>query len=101
MYGVVWKHEDHGKIMSAPESLDELETADDAKKEGLQMLSELPPEHRSIMKPLSIVEVTEDMIFGLKGCERIFLPNADDDGELEFVNVSSTSFWTNHNWWHK
>ena len=99
MYGVVWGHEDHGKIMSAPESLEELNTAEDAKKEGLQMLNELPPEHKSIMKPLSIVEVTDEMLYGLKGCERIFLPMNDDDGELEFININATSYWAGQPWW--
>ena len=105
MYGVVWQHNapESGslkKLMSVPEALD-TKTPEEAKKEGLQILSELPPEQKSAMRPLAVVEVTEQMMSTLNDCEKVFLPNADDDGELEFVDISHTSFWQNQGWWFK
>lgn len=105
MYGVVWQHNtpESGdrRLLPSPESLEDLSTAEEAKKEGIQIHRELAHEHRSVMKPLAIVEISEEMLFSLQGCERIFLPNEDDDGELEFVNISDTQLWTSQPWWRK
>lgn len=105
MYGVVWGHNTpecgNRQLLSAPESLDEITSTDQAKVEGRQILAELAPEHKTAMKPLAVVEVTEEMMFALKGCERVFLPMDEDDGELEFVDVSKTQFWNSQPWWPK
>lgn len=104
MYGVVWEDTSGGsirKLMSSPEALEECASPDQAKNEGRQILSELAPGHKSAMVPLATVEVSEDMHFALSGCERVFLPNNEDDGELEFVDISETSFWIAQPWWLK
>jgi hypothetical protein len=109
MYGVVFLHSDPDngkrKLISSPESL-EAESVDEAKKEGSQILEELPPEHRDIIKPLAIVEINDDMKYGLQGCERVFLPMKEEDdggeaGELEFVDVTPTSYWSSQAWWQR
>lgn len=104
MYGVVWKDSSGispRKLMSAPESMDDIDTPEKAKNEGRQILSELAPGHKSTILPLATVEVSNDMKFALAGCERVFLPMNDDDGELEFVDISATSFWVSQPWWLK
>lgn len=104
-YGVVWLHDapESGKrkLVSAPEAI-EASNVNEAKQEGSTILGELSPEHRAVIKPLAVVELNDQMLYGIKGCERIFLPmNDDDDGELEFVDVSQTDYWTSQGWWHK
>lgn len=88
------------KIISAPEAI-EATTVEEARKEGLQILNELPPHNREVMKPISIVELSEDMMTGIAGCERLFLSNAEDDGELEFVDVSEATYWQSQPWWSR
>jgi hypothetical protein len=86
------------KLISAPEAIS-AEDVDSAKKEGLQILSELASHNREVMKPLSIVELSEDMLNGIAGCERVFLGNTEDDGELEFADVTDAHYWANQPWW--
>jgi hypothetical protein len=103
-YGVIWLQDapetGKRKLISAPESL-EAKTAEEAKKEGMQILTELSPENKEVMKPLSIVEVDDRILYGISGCERIYLTNAEDDGELEFVDISQTDYWSTQGWWHR
>ena len=106
MYGVIWKYDspDSGqtsRLVSAPESLDGVETADAAKEEGRQILSEVCPEHKKFLTPLSIVEVTESMAVELLSCPRVVLPAFDGEDDLEFVDVGETGYWSNHSWWHR
>lgn len=104
MYGVVWKDTSGDaarKLMSAPESMDGIDSPEAAKNEGRQILAEIAPGHKAALTPLATVEVSEDMTYALAGCERVFLPNNEADGELEFVDVSDTSFWAGHSWWVK
>jgi hypothetical protein len=104
MYGVVFLHDapETGarKLVSTPEAI-EAETPEDAKTEGRQILTELAPEHRSVTKPLSIVEISDEMKFGLTGCERVFLTAEEDGEELEFVDVTGTAYWSSQAWWHR
>lgn len=86
------------KIISAPEAI-EAENVEEAKKEGLQILRELAPHNREYMKPLSIVELSDDMMTGIAGCERMYLSNVEDDGELEFVDVTDAMYWKSQPWW--
>lgn len=88
------------KIISAPEAI-EADTIDSAKKEGLQILSELPSHNRAVLKPLSIVELSSDMLNDISSCERIYLTNSDDDGDLEFADVTETDYWVSQPWWHR
>jgi hypothetical protein len=88
------------KLISAPEAI-EAADIDSAKKEGLQILNELAPHNREVMKPLSIVELSQDMLNGISSCERLYLTNLDDDGELEFADVTDTQYWINQDWWHR
>lgn len=108
MYAAIFLHEDPEigtrKLISAPESI-EAENPDVAKREGLQILNEIAEEHKIIMRPLSIVELSDDMMTGIAGCERVFLPMTGEDGdngeELEFVDVSQSVYWQSQPWWSR
>jgi hypothetical protein len=108
MYAAIFAHADpelgQRKLISVPEAI-EAKTPEEAKKEGLLVLNDLAPEHREIMKPLSIVELSEEMFFSIANCERIHLPMAGEDGlnddELEFVDVSNAVYWQNQPWWSR
>jgi hypothetical protein len=86
------------KLISAPEAIEALDV-DSAKKEGLQILSELAPHNKEVMKPLSIVELSEEMLSGIATCERIYLGNGDDDGDLEFADITDLRYWSSQPWW--
>jgi hypothetical protein len=105
MYGVVFlltEAESLGprKLISAPEAI-EAESVDAAKSEGLQILKELAPYNREGLKPLSIVELSNPMLEEISKCERIFLSNEEEDGDLEFADITETSFWVSQPWWHR
>lgn len=105
MFGVVWKYSrrsgDVVRLVSAPESLDGVETADVAKEEGRQILAEICPEHKKFLTPLSVVEVTESMAVELMNCPRVALPAFDGEDDLEFVDVGSVGYWDNQSWWNR
>lgn len=106
MYGVVWKDtsgEKPRKLMSSPEAMEDVDTADKAKDEGRQILAEIAPGHKSTLAVMAVVEVSQDMLYGLQGCERIFLPMNDQNegSELEFIDVSNAIYWTKQPWWSK
>ena len=111
LFGVVWRYEtpESGevlKLLASPESLEGVETPDEAKKEGRQVLAEAAPEQKLCLKPLSVVEVTEQMLEILRDCPLVTVPTYDaddenDDNELEFVNVGNTDFWSSQPWWFR
>lgn len=108
-YGVVWRYEtpESGKVIrlvSSPESLEGVENEDVAKKEGRAVLAELVPEHKTCIKPLSVVEINDRVLGILKSCPIVKLPAVVDDGEedteLEFVRIDHTDLWAGETWWH-
>jgi hypothetical protein len=105
MYGIVWKYSTRTgeirRLVSAPESLDGVETADVAKNEGRQILADVSPEHKKYLSPLSVVEITENMALELMNCPKVTLPAFDGDDDLEFVDVGTVGFWDNQSWWNR
>ncbi len=102
-YGIIWRYEGKGsvqKLVSSPESL-EASTDTEAKEEGRQILAELSETSRAMMKPLAVVEISEDMLSAISSCDSVWLINSEDDGELEFRDVTELSIWSNHAWWVK
>lgn len=105
-YAVIWLHNapENGsvrKLMSLPESI-QAENDAEAKREGLAILNELSPEQRSAMKPLAVVEVTDQMLEDFQGCRIVTLPVHDEldaDAELTFVDISEIEHWVAHSWW--
>lgn len=107
MYTVVWGYtgdQEPKRLLSSIESI-EAQTPDDAKKEGVLILNDLPPEQRSEMKPLAVVEVTEETLAEFNANGKVFLPMLDEDGEgddeLEFIDITQTTLWAGQPWWHR
>lgn len=107
-YAVVWKHtEDAGsrKLMVPPETFAVDDTPEKAKQEGRRILGDLAPEQKTAMGVLAVVEVTDEMVYGLQGCERVFLPmnagDGEEDDELEFIDITQASYWSRYPWWAK
>jgi hypothetical protein len=105
MFGVVWKDtsgDQPRKLMSSPESCVGVDSADQAKLVGRHVLADLAPGHKATLGVLAVVEVSQDMLYGLQGCERVHLPMVGDDGdELEFIDVSQAQYWQSQPWWVK
>lgn len=107
-YGVVWRYKtpESGhviRLVSAPESLEGVDSPDVAKQEGRTVLTELAPEQKVCITPLSVVEIDDHIMEKLQQCPILKLPtnDEDDDEELEFVNVESIDAWTGESWWQR
>ncbi len=99
MFGVVWKYTpvngETQRLMAHPESLEGLNSVEKAQQDGRQTLADLPPELKTRMTPLSVVELNENMVDELNSASMVELD------ELLFVNVDSLSFWASNPWWSK
>lgn len=107
-YSVVWKFRPSQgsakKLISTVEAMEGVDSVEDAKKEGRQILAEVTPGMKGSLSVLAVAEVSDEMMQTIQGCPTVGIPmgtDGDEDDDVEFADITDTEIWLNQGWWHK
>ena len=104
LYTVIWNYTDESgdtrKVVSHPDTYEDVDSPAKAKEEGVRVLAELPPEFQGKLRPLSVVEINYHITEDVLQSEEIEL-DLPGEGVLEFYVVDDLPYWENQAWWSK